>query len=235
MREPLKLLFKFPCRGRRTVFFESLDSLNDNIRDRNNYHIALTLDVDDEILNNEEVIKRLYEYENVSIQWGHSKSKIEAINRDFPDYDWDVVICWSNDMFLTFFGADDVMRDSMYNIINNHGDDFLLHLPDLDAKEWLNVLYIASKKYYDRFGYIYHPSYLSLWCDNESMDVAKMLGKYHYVGIPNLFIHKNPAYSHHKVDRDELFNIQQGFWEVDELNYKKRKELNFDLPLTEDK
>ncbi len=229
MREPLKILFKFPCRGREKLFFESLDSLNNNIRDRDNYHISLTIDSDDEILNQPEIIERIGTYPNVSIGWGLSKSKIEAMNRTMPDYDYDVIIAWSNDMVATFYGLDDLMRADMYNINNQHGDDFLIHYPEQDAREFLNVLYIATKKYYDRFGYIYHPSYLSLWCDNESMCVAKMLGRYHYIGTPNLYEHRNAAYHQYNLERDELFNEQQGHWQVDEENFHERRKRNFDL------
>lgn len=236
MREPLRILWKFPCRGRKDMFFESLDSLNNNIRDRNNYHISLTLDIDDAILNNEEVIKRLYEYDNLSIAWGKSDSKIHAINRNFPDYDFDVVVCWSNDMFLTMYGADDIMRDYIMSVANTIEDfDFLIHFPEPCSKEWLNVLYVATNNYFNRFNYIYHPSYLSLWADNESMLVAQMLKRYHYIGVPGLYSHKNPAYSEFGIERDELFNHQQSLWEVDEINYRKRKGNNFDLVLINEK
>jgi hypothetical protein len=226
---PLKILFKFPCRGRREIFFESLDSLNNNIRDRNNYLISLTIDTDDEILNNQEVIDAISEYSNVEIKWGTSNSKIEAINRDMPNYDWDVIVCWSNDMFATFYGFDDVFREYICAVCTDL--DGLIHFPERDAKENLNVLYIATRKYYDRFGYIYHPSYKSLWCDNETMEVAKLLGKYHYIGTPDLYVHKNPAYHHYNIERDELFNHQQSFWHVDESNFYARKAINFELSL----
>lgn len=229
MREPLKILFKYPCRGREKLFFESLDSLNDNIRDRNNYHINLTIDEDDTILNTPEVIERINGYPNVSIGWGLSTSKINAVNRIMPEYDWDVCIVWSNDMVATMYGFDDIMRDSMYHVINNHDDDFLIHFPEFDAREFLNVLLIITKKYYNRFKYLYHPSYFSLWCDNESMCVAKMLGRYHYVGITNLYEHRNAAYHQYNLERDELFNEQQGHWQIDEANFHERRKRNFDL------
>ena len=229
MIEPLKILFKYPCRGREKLFFESLDSLNDNIRDRNNYHINLTIDEDDAILNTPEVIEKINKYPNVSIGWGLSTSKINAVNRTMPDYDWDVCIVWSNDQFATMFGFDDIMRDAMYSIINNHDDDFLIHFPEHDAREFLNVLLIVTRKYFNRFNYLYHPSYLSLWCDNETMCVSKMLGRYFYVGTPNLYIHKNAAYHSYNLERDELFNEQQGHWAVDEANFHERRKRNFDL------
>lgn len=214
------------------MFFESLNSLNDNIRDRDNYRISLTIDTDDPILNTPEVIEKINTYPNVSIEWGLSKSKVAAINRSFPNYDFDIVICWSNDMFMTFYGADDIIRDYLCQIINNYDDDFLCHFPEPDTRDILNVLYIATKKYYDRFGYIYHPSYKSLFCDNETLEIAKLLKRYHYIGVPGLYVHKNPAYHHHGIIRDELFNEQQGHWQEDENNFNERKARNFDLNLT---
>lgn len=216
------------------MFFESLDSLDKNIMDRNNYHISLTLDIDDEILNHPEVIERINSYENVSIEWGMSKSKVDAINRSMPDYDFDVIICWSNDMFMVTYGADDIMRASMYELINAHGDELLFHFPEPDTKEFLNVLYVATRKFYERFNYIYHPSYLSLWCDNETLLVSKLLNKYHFIGTPGLYEHRNPAYSQYGIPRDALFDEQQGYWGVDERNFHERQRRNFDLflPMT---
>ena len=236
MNQPLKLLFKFPCRQRTELLFKSLDSLDSNIRDRNNYHISLTLDIDDIVLNTEEVIDRIMKYPNVSIEWGYSKSKVEAINRSMPDYDYDVLICWSNDMFMTMFGADDIMRDYILHIANSREDfDFLIHFPERDSMEHLNVLYVATKAYYQRFNYIYHPSYLSLWCDNETYMVSKLLNRYHYIGVLDLYEHRNMAYTRYGIERDELFNQQQALWSVDEENYQKRKAMNFELHLITDK
>lgn len=226
---PLKILFKFPCRGRREVFFESLDSLNNNIRDRDNYLISLTLDTDDEVLNNQEVIDAISAYPNVEIQWGTSSSKVDAINRSMPDYDWDVIVCWSNDMFATFYGFDDIFRQYICEVFKDL--DGLIHFPEQDAKEALNVLYIATRKYYDRFGYIYHPSYKSLWCDNETMEVAKLLGKYYYANVTELYVHKNPAYQKYGIVGDELFREQQLCWDIDESNFRSRKSINFELSL----
>ena len=146
-----------------------------------------------------------------------------------PDYDWDIIICWSQDMFATMYGFDQIIREGIMQAFGSIGLDGLAHFPEPDSKQHLNVLYIATRKYYDRFGYIYHPSYKSLWCDNESLEVSKMLGKYHYFDIMGLYEHRNPAYHHYNIERDELFNKQQSFWVEDEANYNLRKSLNFNL------
>lgn len=231
MPNPLKFLFKFPCRGRVKELFASLDSLHVNIRDRENYHISLTLDEDDEILNNCEVVDRINMYSNVSIEWGKSISKIDAINRSMPKIDYDILIVWSNDMFATMYGFDDIMRSYMVDIMQEHGDELLFHFPEPDSREFLNVLFISTKKYYDRFSYIYHPSYVSLFCDNETMEVARLLKKYHYVNIMGLYEHRNPAYGKYNIQRDSLFNLQQSYWNIDEQNFNERKKRNFDLAL----
>ena len=229
MREPLKFLFKFPCRGRLDSFFESLNSLNDNIRNRDSYHIALTLDEDDIVLNKPEVIEKINAYPNVSIQWGLSESKINAINRSMPDYDWDIIICWSNDMIAVCFGFDDIMRADASQQLDKHDYDLLLHFPEPDTLEVLNTLYIATKKFYNRFGYIYHPSYFSLFSDNETMAVGQMLNRYHFFSTPGLYVHRNPAYNSHGIPSDSLFLHQQSLWPIDEANYYERAKIKFGL------
>lgn len=227
MHVPFRILFKYPCRGREKMFFESLDSIYENVYDLDNFHVSCTIDTDDEILTAPHVQLKLREYSNLSIGWGLSDCKISAINRSMPDYDFDILICWSNDMFWTFRGFDDYLRQMINGVFPDM--DGLYHLPEMDAKDALNVLFICTRKYYDRFKYIYHPSYKSLWCDNESLAVAKMLNKYHYDGSVGMFIHKNPAYAHHGVERDEKFNYDQSFWGVDEMNFHNRMANNFDL------
>jgi hypothetical protein len=224
MAEPFKILYKYPSRGRPDRFFDGLDSIVNNNADRDYYHISATLDLDDHTMNNEVVKNRISEYENVSIAWGYSKSKIDAVNRDMPDYDFDILVNMSDDMRFNIYGADQMIRVDM----NQWFPDFfgLLHYPDQDAKEYLATMYIAGKRFYQHFGYIYHPSYKSLWCDNEVMEVAKKIGRYKYCGY-QINVHLNPAYGH--LSKDDLFNEQQGHWGEDEANYYARKARNFDL------
>lgn len=231
---PPKILFKYPCRGREKLFFESLDSIYQNLSDVNNFHVNLTLDVDDEILNRPDVIERLSGYKNSSISWGTSKSKVHAINRDMPDVDFDILICWSNDMFATFFGFDDLIRVAVEQAFGEEWDG-MLHLPEPDSGSALNVLYIVTDKYYRRFGYIYHPEFKSLWCDNLAFDIAKKLGKYAFNGTPGLYEHRNPAYMKYGIDRDALFDEQQGHWNEDEQLYYEIKNRGYDLHLINQK
>jgi hypothetical protein len=224
MKNPPFKLFKYPSRGRPERFFKSLDSIYNNVSDKDHFHVSVTADLDDATMNNPEVIEKINSYPNISIAWGHSESKIDAVNRSIPDMDWDVIIVHSDDMVFNIFGFDTMIGVDMMNHFPD--GDGLLHYPDQDAKSALATMYIAGRKYYDRFGYVYHPSYKSLWADNEVQEVAKTLHKYFYCGY-QINVHLNPAYGH--LPKDEMFNKQQGFWNEDEANYHKRAALNFGL------
>lgn len=219
----MRILFKYPSRGRPSRFFDGLDSIYNNIADKNNFHVACTLDVDDLAMNNEEIGNRIRAYGNISIQWGLSENKVHAINRDMPEYDWDILILMSDDMRVTFYGFDEAVRNCF-----SDGLDWHIHLPDQDEKEKLPVLYIAGKDFFNRFGWIYNPVYLSLFPDTELMHVAKHLGRYKFVNWPGMFEHLLPAYGH--LPEDRQWREQQDIgWTVDHKTFLERQANNFYL------
>jgi hypothetical protein len=224
MSQPHRILFKFPTRGRADRFFSSLDSILNNLWDRENFQVQITADVDDKAMTDKEVLKKLEEYPRTFITYGISNSKIDAVNRDLPLFkDYDIICCHSDDMKWQFFGFDQIIRQEFED-----GDlDKLLHIPDSDAKEYLATYYIAGKDYFKRFNYIYHPSYKSLFCDNEVQEIAMKLGKYKFVSCSGMLFHEHPSYGH--IGFDEQYQAQQALWGEDELNYHTRKARNFDL------
>lgn len=221
-----KILFKYPSRNRPTYFFEALDTIVNNMSDPDNYHVSCTLDLDDNTMNNPEVIERIKSYGgNVSVEWGTSDSKVHAINRNLPDYG-DIIVVTSDDFHIKFYGFDALIRQCY----NEYGEDILLHIPDQDAGAVLATMFIADRAYYNRFGFIYHPDYFSLHCDNEVQEVAQKLGRYRLYNSPGLIVHLNGAYGHRP--KDELFIKQQEIgWSKDLETYNIRKARNFDLQL----
>lgn len=220
----MNILFKYASRGRPGRFFDGMDSIVNNLGIKDKYHISCTLDSDDTVMNNEEVIRKIFSYSNVSISWGVSLSKIDAFNRDMPDYPWDICIAMSDDLRFIVYGFDELVRE--WYRCNAPDTDGLCHALDNDAKLAVPVLYISGKKYYERDGYIYHPSYKSLFSDNDSMCMAMHRGKYFFTGV-QIINHLNPAYGH--LPRDEMFNRQQDDWAADELNFIERRKRKFDL------
>lgn len=213
----LKILVKYPSRGRPERFFKSLDSFYTNIAVNDHFHVSVTLDDDDVLMNNPPIIKRIKEYKNISIVWGKSESKVHAINRDMPPYPFDILLVLSDDMAFNFYGFDELIRMQFKD-----GLDWLIHLPDQDEKDRLATMYIAGKAFFDRFGWIYNPVYKSLFCDTELMEIAKELGRYKYVDVPGVISHLLPAYGH--LPSDQLWREQQQIgWTVDQKTYLSRK------------
>jgi len=219
----MKILFKLISRSRPERFFKTLDNLHSMIADKENFHIVCTLDTDDSTMNNEEVKARINTYAYTTAMWGISHSKIHAFNRDMEDITgWDICVAVSDDMLFTVFGFDYLIREWFNH--NAPDTDGLFHALDNDAKMAVPVLYIAGRKYFERDLFIYNPIYWSVFCDNESADIAKIRGKYFYTGI-QILNHLNPAYGH--LPRDEQFDRQQNMWAHDEKIYYRRKATNF--------
>src|SRR5574343_650784 len=108
-QKPLFILFKFASRSRPDRFFKTLDSIYSNMV-RDEFHVSCTLDTDDQAMNNEEIKSKIEKYQNISVEWGLSKSKIDAINRSMPNVEWDVLVNISDDMRICFYGFDEVLR-----------------------------------------------------------------------------------------------------------------------------
>jgi hypothetical protein len=169
----MKILFKYPSRGRSLKFFRALDAYY-KLMAGDDFEFVISLDADDVEMNNEIVLERLKNYKNLSYYVGNSKSKIEAINANLEGKEFDILVTVSDDMIPEVSGYDDIIREEMKR-----------NFPDTDGILWfydgwrrdLNTLSILGKKYYDRFGYIYHPAYKSFWCDSEFTDVGNILKK----------------------------------------------------------
>ena len=228
----MKILVKFPSRSRPDRFFRSLDSLYQLCYNPADMYVLVAADVDDESMMNSFVYTKVVnEYKNIKIAYGKSDSKIHAINRhinELPKFwpeaaDWDVIVVMSDDMMFLMPNWDEIIRTE----IALGGLDTLLHIPDQDAKHLLATMYIAGRTFYERFGYVYDPRFLSLWCDNLVQDIAKKLRKYRYVDMPNVFAHLNPVYGHLK--RDDMFDRQQADWGVDETMYRQIKSNGYEL------
>lgn len=237
-----RILVQYASRSRPERFFEGLRNIYALAADKKNIIVHSCLDADDATMfRRSEDPARMYEamphiqteinlvseIEDAWIDWdlGFSKSKIDAINRPF-NYDvmgpWDILVNFSDDMRFTAYGWDELIREG----VRINGPDCFLHYPDSTAKTALATMSIMDNVYYNRDGYIYHPDYQSLFCDNEAMEVAQIRGRYFYMGV-QIYDHYHPAYGH--VPWDEQYTRQQGLWNEDELRYRYRKLNNYFL------
>lgn len=224
----MNILFKFATRARPYLFLRSLKNIKDTIH-TDNYEVLVTADLDDVHMNSEYVKKEVDEYKNITWAWGMSSSKINAINRDMDKATskWDILINMSDDMQFQYPGWD---VDMIKAIKDNWTDtDFFAHFNDGFTGEAIPSMSIMGRKYYERFNYIYHSDYISLWSDNEAMEVAQLLGKHKY--FPEvLYKHLHPATVN--IPQDSLYKFNEQWYAIDQITFEERKLKNFDLPCT---
>ena len=220
----MKLLIKFPTRGRRVKFLHTLKKYYDMCLDKKNTLFLVSVDDVDPETNDPNFDSILSTYENVIIKRGISHSKIHAVNRDLDVFDneWDIVLLASDDMIPQMIGYDQIIRDNMKNLYPN--TDGVLWFNDGYQGDRLNTLCILGKKYYERFNYIYHPDYKSCWSDNEFMEVGNILGKQTYINQV-IIRHEHPDWGYGSIDYVHNNNVKD--WHHDNNVFQQRKSNNF--------
>lgn len=180
----MTICYNFASRSRPEKFFKAIDNIIENVT-HPDYFILVVADEDDETMNTQAIRDRLHSYgDKVFPTWGTSKSKIDAINREINQPyipHWDIVCNHSDDMWIVEKGFDQ-------HVINAYSEGFtgLLHCPDQMAREKLCTYSIMDRAYFARFGYIYHPDFISVYADNHAQLVAQQLGCYKFLNIKGI-------------------------------------------------
>ena len=219
------ILVKFPSRGRPDKLRSTLKLYIEKAHDISRMFFMITMDSDDPMVTHDLIEQILALGPNIQVHVGFSGSKIAAINRDLASAPpFDILLLASDDMIPVVQGYDNVIRSAMQK-----------HYPSTDGVLWfndgfqcrrLNTLCILGRKYFRRFGYIYHPEYKSIWCDNEFTQVADRLNRQTY--IDNVIIrHEHPGNGMGMTDETHVRNfINNG---ADKLVYNRRRKLGFGL------
>jgi len=223
----MKILFKFPTKGRPEKFFKVLDQYYEYIQDKENFQFLISLDSDDAEL--QKYLSELMggKYKNLTFNIGFSQTKIEAINRDVElCQDWDIIVAIADDMIPQIQGFDNIIRSWMKK-----------SYPDLDGVLFfndgftqLNTLAICGRKYYDRFGWIYYPGYISVYADNDFMERAKVLNKQTYIDMV-IIRHEHPLWTGEALDKQYQKNEDSNLYTKDYNTYQARLLNNFDIDL----
>lgn len=103
--------------------------------------------------------------------------------------------------------------------------DWIMKVQD-GIQPWIITMPIMDRTYYNRFGYIYHPDYLHLFCDTELTCVADITGR--KITSKLLFPHKHYSVTHEAPDAINKKN--DATWEQGEKLFLERYKRNFDLP-----
>lgn len=214
----MNIIFNLASRGRPERFAETVDSIMANLSPYPAYDIFATLDDDD---------RTLCEYCMDSFLPGKSKSKIDAINRNCEFLrqreDWGILVNISDDQVIVQPNFDEIIK----TLARESGKGFL-HFRDTNHNppDALCTMSIMTRDYFLRDGYIYHPSYKSVWCDNEAQEVAKMRGEYVFSDTV-IFDHRHPAYGKAQMDSQYKKTEAQSVHHADHQNYLRRKKQGF--------
>ena len=225
-----RILKKFPTRSRLKKGLGVLKKYVYMANNIQNIKIIVSVDEDD----NPRQYDSMKFHHCIEVIVGPPSGKIGAINRDMPDpKTFDILLLASDDMIPQIQGYDDIIRSRMTEHFPD--TDGVLFFNDGNTKYNLNTLVICGSKYYSRFGYIYNPEYKSLWCDNEFMDEANRLGRQIY--FHDIIIkHKHPSTEKGinaiiNTPNDNLYKINQTFFDIDKETYYRRKKYGFHLSI----
>jgi hypothetical protein len=185
----------------------------------------INCDNDDFEMTDPITLTELLKYKNTVFYHDNNKTKIEAINRNIDRHlDNDIILLASDDMIPVKQGYDKYIRMGFDRYIPDN--DGILWFNDGHQQNRLNTLAILGNTYYKRFGYIYHPSYKSLYCDLEFTMVGNHLKKQIYVD--NIII-EHRHHSSGQATNDQLYQTNEKYHDEDQLNFKQRRDKYFGL------
>jgi hypothetical protein len=109
--------------------------------------------------------------------------------------------------------------------------EFLKLIPDLDGEYVLEVdtggnpglltFSLLTRKYYERYGYLFWPQYLGMYADNEFTIVARRDGV--VIDAKHLFCeHRHPLYGFGEMDETHKHQHRREAFEVGEEVYRRR-------------
>jgi hypothetical protein len=181
----MKILIQFPTYGRASKFLKVLDKYVETCSSFNEVFFNINCDGSDLSMTDSYVFERikyiLSKRKNVSgkVNYDDDTTKISAINDHVDEQDFDIVVCASDDMVPKVESWDqeivNAMKDNFPNL------DGCVHFNDGNTSGKLITFSILGKELYKHFGYIYHPDYKSLYCDDEFTQEVVRLNKVAYI------------------------------------------------------
>ena len=227
----MRILLKFPTRSRPQQAMRVIQQYSNMAINPKSIGVAMSCDSDDESMTRslvrDEFDRILGQFGWHQIYYGNSKTKIEACNADMEkvEYPWDIVVLVSDDMVPIVRGYDDVIRSHMMSSFPDTNG--ILWFNDGHQGENLNTLSVMGRTMYQSFGYIYHPSYKSFYCDTEFTDLCKTSLRSKCVYSPTCIVrHEHPGNGYGGFD--SLYQKNQLAWTHDMDNYINRKQYAVD-------
>ena len=228
----MRLLVQLPTLDRANRFLNVLNSYVGMCSSSNEVEFNINCDAEDGAMSDPYVKERM-EYifskkANVrgNVWYDNDTEKISAINDHIDGVDFDILVCASDDMVPQVESWDKEISDAM----EQHFPDLdgCVHFDDGNTHGKLITFSILGRKLYEHFGYIYHPDYKSLYCDDEFTQVVRKMGKEKYV---DKVIITHEHYSVKGPQNEGQFDLAAQktlhYSGRDHYVFQKRKELGF--------
>ncbi|ASU34403.1 glycosyltransferase family protein [Mucilaginibacter xinganensis] len=148
----------------------------------------------------------------------NNNSAIEAINNAAKIAVGDLIIVISDD-----FSCPEHWDTLLLELLKGKSD-FLVKTKD-GLQKTLITLPIMDRTYYTRFGYIYHPDYLHMHCDEEMTIVGHMLGR--VITLDLSFPHNH--YTTGKMAMDAINVKNNSTWAHGQATLDRRSKDNFGI------
>lgn len=222
------LLIQFPTRERPEKFLMVAQKYINLLKDKQNWMMNVSCDTDDFSMNNTKMINAVYslaEEGHIFLNFNDNVNKIQAVNANVNDFEYDIILLASDDMIPKEPNYDETIREYYRKFFPNY--DGVLHFNDGYQADRLNTLSILGKAYYNRFGYIYNPIYQSFYADDEFDNVSRRIGKRKYFD-QCIIKHEHPNFGF--VPNDALYIKNNAPMEHDKSIYQQRLANNFGLP-----
>jgi hypothetical protein len=221
-----KILVNFPTRGRLSIFAATLLKWKNLLSGKHDVTFRIVLDADDEQMTAPKTLANLQKAKMIVDIGKGTGSKVEAINRGVAEAckGFDIVIAAADDFIPQVKGYDDVIAADFLRVsehLPRPYDGALWYNDGLQKEEKICTLPIIGAELVQKWGWIYHPSYQSVFCDNEYTDV--LAGK--IVRVDSCPI--KHEWSITGEDALKRRNEDKAVYAKDKANYERRKKEGF--------
>jgi hypothetical protein len=213
----MKISILHPSRKRAEKSFHTINKFWNRRGDDVDLQIIVSLDFDDPTTDDYFDVYSDANFEH-KIIINENRSAVDAINNAAKSSDGDILFVVSDDTDCIDGWANEIIWQTQ------NKKDWVAKTQD-GIQEWIITAPIMDRTYYNRFGYIYYPEYLHMFCDTELTCVADLTGRKIEIHIP--FMHNH--YSIGKSTKDEVSFAADKTWRQGEALFSDRAKRKFDL------
>ena len=163
-----------------------------------------------------------FEGTDVKIIVNPNRSIVDAVNRAAEIAKEDIMVVISDD-----FGCPEYWDYELILQFQDVDRPMLLHVNDT-IQQRVCTLPIINRQYYEKFGYIYHPHYYSMFADDDLTECAKQIGAYK-ADFSLTFEHRHFVNGKNKRDKTYDRENSKQAWDVGKRVFQGRKQRKFDI------